>query len=162
MAPVNVHIYDRDWRYIGNKEDLAQEISVVTGIDEQYLLPLIKETNGPCTRAIDCRGHRSIAKYWDPGSREPSVATKMSWVSKRKTSRIEDMAYCMLGLFHVNMPLLYGEKHRAFIRLQHEIIKPSNDESIFAWTTNSYGTGVLANWPDKFANSRYVHQQAPI
>lgn len=72
------------------------------------------------------------------------------------------MAYCMLGLFHVNMPLLYGEKHKAFIRLQHEIIKQSNDESIFAWTTSSYGTGVLANWPDKFAESRHVHEGAPI
>jgi hypothetical protein len=28
-----------------------------------------------------------------------------------------------MGLFNVNMPLLYGEGTRAFIRLQEEIIK---------------------------------------
>jgi hypothetical protein len=58
---------------------------------------------------------------------------KMSWVSKRKTSRIEDIAYCLLDIFGVNMPLLYGEGQRAFTRLQEEIIKRSDDESIFVW-----------------------------
>ena len=57
----------------------------------------------------------------------------MSWVSKRKISRSEDIAYCMLGLFDVNMPLLYGEGGiKAFMRLQLEIIKQSDDELIFA------------------------------
>ena len=55
--------------------------------------------------------------------REASVATKMSWISKRQTSRLEDMAYCLLGLFDVNMPLLYGEGRKAFLRLELEIIQ---------------------------------------
>ena len=46
---------------------------------------------------------------------------------------MEDKAYSLLGLFDVNMPLLYGEGHRAFRRLQLEIIKQSSDESILAW-----------------------------
>jgi hypothetical protein len=57
----------------------------------------------------------------------------MSWLSSRKTSRIEDMAHCMLGIFDVNMPLLYGTGMKAFLRLQLEIIKKNDDESIFAW-----------------------------
>jgi hypothetical protein len=60
-----------------------------------------------------------------------SVAEKMSWASKRKTTRLEDTAYCLMGLFDVNMPLLYGEGRKAFYRLQLEIIKNSPDESIF-------------------------------
>jgi hypothetical protein len=65
---------------------------------------------------------------------KPSIATKMSWASKREATRAEDMAYSLLGLFGVHMPLLYGEgAHRAFRRLQLEIIKKSDDESIFAW-----------------------------
>jgi len=31
------------------------------------------------------------------------------------------------------MPLLYGEGERAFVRLQEEIMKTSNDQSLFAW-----------------------------
>ena len=39
----------------------------------------------------------------------------MSWASRRATTRHEDVAYCLLGLFDVNMPLLYGEGEKAFI-----------------------------------------------
>ncbi|KAI1278835.1 HET-domain-containing protein [Xylaria sp. FL0933] len=62
-----------------------------------------------------------------------SVATKLSWVSRRSTTRTEDMAYCLLGLLDVNMPLLYGEGHRAFLRLQEEFLKQSFDSSILLW-----------------------------
>lgn len=61
------------------------------------------------------------------------VAEKMAWASTRQTSRVEDMAYCLLGIFGVNMPLLYGEGSRAFVRLQEEIIRVIYDHSILAW-----------------------------
>ena len=66
---------------------------------------------------------------------EVSVARRMSWASRRKCTREEDEAYCLMGLFRVNMPLLYGEGENAFLRLQYEILKVSDDESIFAWWT---------------------------
>jgi hypothetical protein len=66
-----------------------------------------------------------------------SVATKMSWAARRETKRVEDMAYSMLGIFDVNMPLIYGEGTKAFRRLQEEIIKRSNDLTIFAWGTRT-------------------------
>jgi hypothetical protein len=37
------------------------------------------------------------------------VARKMSWAANRETTRVEDVAYSLLGIFEVNMPLLYGE-----------------------------------------------------
>lgn len=43
------------------------------------------------------------------------------------------MAYCLLGIFEVNMALLYGEGQKSFRRLQEEIIKISTDQSIFAF-----------------------------
>jgi len=58
----------------------------------------------------------------------------MSWASKRETTRLEDMAYCLMGLFDVHMPPLYGEGTRAFTRLQEEILRNSSDLSIFAWS----------------------------
>ena len=127
LAPSNLIFYDRKWNRIGYKKKLLKEISDVTGIGVQYLNDMHKA----------------------------SVATKMSWISRRQTSRVEDMAYCLLGLFDVNMPLLYGEGRKAFLRLELEIVRKSDDESIFAWTsTDSEGhSGLLALWPDAFAAS---------
>lgn len=162
LAPQVVYFFDQDWQYIGTKDGLAYEISEITGIDTQYLLPNAeKKLDVPCTKAADCPGHPPKIKLMTTGKWEPSIATKMSWVSKRQTSRIEDMAYCLLGIFDVNMPLLYGEGRKAFMRLQYEIIKQTNDDSIFAWTADQTTTGMLAYWPTNFANSRYVHERAP-
>ncbi|KAK4236838.1 HET-domain-containing protein [Achaetomium macrosporum] len=66
-------------------------------------------------------------------------------------------AYCLLGIFGVNIPLLYGESEKAFIRLQEEIIKESNDLTLFAWRmkpkvaiAQTYW-GILAPSPSEFA-----------
>ncbi|KAM0702881.1 hypothetical protein Q7P35_010313 [Cladosporium inversicolor] len=64
---------------------------------------------------------------------DANIAQKMSWAAGRETTREEDLAYCLLGLFSVNMPLMYGEGPRAFMRLQEEIMKISDDPTIFAW-----------------------------
>ncbi|KAK4892229.1 hypothetical protein LTR27_009238 [Elasticomyces elasticus] len=62
-----------------------------------------------------------------------SVAQRMSWMARRTTTRIEDMAYCLLGLFNINMPLLYGEREEAFSRFQREIFGRTEDETLLAW-----------------------------
>ncbi|PMD47064.1 HET-domain-containing protein, partial [Hyaloscypha variabilis F] len=106
ISPTEVLFLDRNWSEIGTRTSLANEITAATGIP------------GNAYKTLDSF----------------SVAQKMSWASKRKTSRVEDIAYSLLGLFDVNMPMLYGEGKRAFIRLQEEIIKRSDDESIFVWS----------------------------
>ena len=58
----------------------------------------------------------------------------MSWASGRVTSRIEDRAYSLLGIFDINMPLIHGEGENAFRRLLLEILRSTDDESIFVWT----------------------------
>jgi len=76
----------------------------------------------------------------------------MSWAASRTTTRVEDRAYSLMGLLDVNMPMLYGEGKKAFHRLQLEIIRTSNDQSIFAWGCNSIvRTGsILADDPSFF------------
>ncbi|KAK4182429.1 hypothetical protein QBC35DRAFT_361845, partial [Podospora australis] len=64
---------------------------------------------------------------------EISVARRTSWALGRETTRIEDQAYCLLGLFDINMPMLYGEGPKAFARLQQEIIETTDDCSVLAW-----------------------------
>ena len=82
------------------------------------------------------------------------VAQKISWASARVTTRIEDIAYCLLGIFGVHMPMLYGEGQHAFIRLQEEIMKTTADHSIFAWISDTATRqGLLASSPAWFRRS---------
>ena len=131
LAPEEVVFYDKYWREFGSKSSLIAQISLATGIQQDH----IHDVNGA------------------------SAAQKMSWASKRQTRRVEDMAYSLMGIFDVNMPLLYGEGKKAFIRLQHEIVKISNDESLFAWTdAGLVESGLFAQSPKAFAESGNVVQ----
>ncbi|TVY66261.1 Vegetative incompatibility protein HET-E-1 [Fusarium oxysporum f. sp. cubense] len=130
IAPKHLSFHAADWTYIGRKDGpVSNLVSLVTQIDKIYL-------------SLEASIH------------EASVAKRMSWLAKRTTTRTEDMAYCMLGIFDINMPLLYGEGKRAFFRLQEEIIKSSNDNTIFCWGWNedvpNNWASLLAPWPTAF------------
>ncbi|KAK1493991.1 HET domain-containing protein [Colletotrichum tamarilloi] len=77
-----------------------------------------------------------------PAIRSAKIAMRMSWAARRQTTRVEDIAYSLLGIFDVNMPLLYGEGEKAFERLQIEIMKQSSDDSILAWARKGE-TGII-------------------
>ena len=131
LAPRDVRFYSMDWTFLGTKIELCDEISKITAISPSFL------------RGTDIR-HASVAK-------------RMSWASERKTTRVEDISYCLLGIFGVHMPMLYGEGENAFRRLQEEIIKVSNDQSLFAWG-GEFGdemeeVGLLAKSSSQFRNS---------
>ncbi|KAL4070167.1 heterokaryon incompatibility protein-domain-containing protein [Scleroderma yunnanense] len=108
IAPRNLQFFDKDWQPIGNKRALAHALSCITRVPEHILRDGLS-SNRPC------------------------VAQIMSWAADRKTTRVEDRAYSLLGLLDVNMPMLYGEGKKAFHRLQLEIIHMSNDQSVFVW-----------------------------
>ncbi|KAM0803824.1 heterokaryon incompatibility protein-domain-containing protein [Usnea florida] len=130
LAPPSLAFYDKDWEYLGSKQDLSKVIALTTKIPESTI---------------------SLGNF---SYKIGSAAAIMSWASKRQTSRIEDTAYCLMGLFDINMPLLYGEGGKAFTRLQHEIVKNQDDESILAWTDKtSKRSGMFARSPAVFANS---------
>jgi hypothetical protein len=92
-----------------------------------------------------------------------SIARRMSWTANRKTTRKEDIAYCLMGIFGVHMPLLDGEGMKAFQRLQEEILKCSDDESLFAHTAplgplemDSSYSSILAQSPACFSGWEHV------
>lgn len=132
LAPKEMLFFSQDWQVLSPRSDLADTINRVTKISLTYL-------KGDSSRLG-----------------EASIAEKMSWAADRKTTRTEDVAYCLLGIFGVNMPLIYGEGTSAFRRLQEELIKQTDDQTIFAWTWNpsrlkrDYGVGVLAISPSDF------------
>ena len=76
----------------------------------------------------------------------------MSWASTRETTKIEDKAYCLLGIFDIQMPPMYGEGEKAFVRLKEEIFKRSEDYSLFLWSgvSSSWSSGVFAVEPSMF------------
>ncbi|KAI0389424.1 HET-domain-containing protein [Xylariaceae sp. FL0594] len=91
-------------------------------------------------------GLGSKQKLVDAISRATGIETDgMSWAAGRKTSRKEDMAYCLLGLLDVNMPLLYGEGTKAFRRLQEQIINSVYDHTILAWGSTLTDTATAIN-----------------
>ena len=138
VAPKNVMFFDRHWKYIGDRESLQPMLTSRTKIGRHFLI-----------RSDDIG--------------RASVSQRMSWFSGRQTTVPEDTAYCLLGLFGVNMPLLYGEgAERAFRRLQEEIMRYSDDHSLFAWIDKrplASATGLLAGSPLDFQDSGgYVHR----
>ncbi|KAF2008646.1 HET-domain-containing protein [Aaosphaeria arxii CBS 175.79] len=112
IAPYDVIFFDHAWQCIGSKRQFPSEISRITGIKAPYL-------------GLRDRPAKQLS--------QASVAERMSWAAKRQTTRKEDMAYCLLGIFDINMPMLYGEGEGAFIRLQEEIMKITNDNSLLCW-----------------------------
>ena len=66
-------------------------------------------------------------------SMEVSLSEKMRWASKRKTTRAEDIAYSLLGIFNISMSIAYGEGNMAFRRLLEVIAQHSQDPTFFAW-----------------------------
>jgi len=144
IAPKRLEFYSQHWITIGSKKDLSDLIKEITKVPQV------------------CLENSKFLPY-------STIAEKMSWASGRETSRTEDMAYCLLGIFDVRMPPLYGEGGKnAFIRLQEEIMKESTDHSLFAWrrsplrdhqqqpTVDPLAWGILATHPWQFKHTASV------
>lgn len=138
LAPPWLDFFDHNWVKIGTKSSWDYLIKEITKISH------LSNFNEAC------------------------VAQKMSWASERQTSRLEDQAYCLMGLFNVNMPLLYGEGQKAFLRLQLEILNSTDDDSLFAWEDSDTSSGgLLAKSPTLFTycgdiqRRQFDHEQPP-
>ncbi|KAK7462449.1 hypothetical protein VKT23_008048 [Stygiomarasmius scandens] len=133
LAPSHVVFLDKGWNEIGTRWSLRDAISAITSIPVQV--------------------------FWGTSIETFSIAQRMSWAAYRETTKPEDQAYSLMGIFGVSMPPLYGEGfEKAFMRLQQEIIKYSGDRSIFAWISdNSWQPrGLFARSPYEFRASGKV------
>ena len=99
IAPKSVRFYSEEEELLGDKKILEQQIQEITGV------PVTALSGRPLTQF--------------------SIEERLGWAAKRKTKRKEDQAYCLLGLFNIFIPLIYGEGDHAFIRLKEEINKRS-------------------------------------
>lgn len=133
IAPPHIDFFDQNWTLCFTKAAASEALSLITGI------------------SVDILQHeRDLSTV--------SVAQKMSWAATRQSTRIEDAAYSLLGIFGIHMPMLYGEEGMAFQRLQTEIIASWPDLSILAWTLQDGGaedecfSGAMASAPSLFRN----------
>jgi hypothetical protein len=102
LAPGVVEFFAQERVRLGDKRSLGQQIHEITGIS----LPVL---------------------HGRPLS-QSSVSERFKWAQNRHTTREEDWAYCLLGIFNICMPLIYGEgRDRAVIRLRREINEALND-----------------------------------
>ncbi|KAF4985280.1 hypothetical protein FGRMN_11240 [Fusarium graminum] len=111
IASREVLFFASDWSYLGSKNgdiEFTRLLTEITGIQLDVLTGELSP-------------------------QEVSLASRMHWASDRQTTQLEDIAYCLLGIFDVNLPLLYGEGKRSFIRLQEAILNKDDDQSLFAW-----------------------------
>ncbi|KAI1416279.1 HET-domain-containing protein [Hypoxylon sp. FL1857] len=134
LAPMELVFFDMHWdeiqigrikRCIGSS--WADQISGASQNQEHYfnrlgLLSLLSDITNIPKRALDTGNFSQFC-----------AAARFAWAADRETTRVEDRAYSLLGLLEVNMPLVYGEGSKAFIRLQEEVIKSRDDDSLLAW-----------------------------
>ena len=123
---------DQEWHTIGTKRSVSGAVSKCTGILESTV--------------IDFTGTLGF------GGMKSGIGEVMSWAAQRRTTRVEDQAYLLLGLLGVYMPAMYGEHHNAFTRLQVQLVESCEDDSIFAWqdTEGRHGP-LLTKFPDYFS-----------
>ena len=88
IAPRLVLFVSKSWDPLGFKSELASLLEEITHVPVAIL-----------------RQERMLSRF--------SIAQRMSWAATRETTRLEDEAYCLLGLFNINMPTLYGEGIKA-------------------------------------------------
>ncbi|KAK1826963.1 heterokaryon incompatibility protein-domain-containing protein [Podospora conica] len=178
IAPSNVVFFDSTWKRITSRQELSVEklidVTLVTNIPSSVLRRK-EERLRPCLdkstmkefyyHDYDAELCRRCLRRQDslPVLDTFISAERMSWAAGRKTTRAEDRAYSLLGLFGINMPLLYGEGSRAFLRLQEEILKQSHDQSLFAFARplGDNREGPLAESPDLFAHSEVTGRVIP-
>jgi hypothetical protein len=104
LAPLSVEFFSHEGQRLGDKESLELQIHEITGI------------------AVAAIQGRPLSQF--------SVTERLSWAEKRETTIEEDKAYSLLGIFDIQLPLIYGEGAKnAFIRLQQEIDKRSTADS---------------------------------
>ncbi|KAI0849305.1 HET-domain-containing protein [Daldinia vernicosa] len=160
LAPMELIFFDKAWNQIKigwlirvANPSRGQDLSTLPRQGKYFnrldLLSLLSEITNIPKKALDTG---DLSKF--------CAAARLAWAANRKTTRIEDVAYSLLGLLEVNMPLLYGEGDKAFLRLQEEIIKSRNDDSLLAWGyrlrqnehPKIYSDNVLARSPSDFTH----------
>lgn len=140
IAPRNAVFFDKNWIGFGSRDDAL----FAAICDRTRILPQVFTSRHCMCPSISHSGTLSLlrngkCKGCNAKDNLPDIlgslnaAVIMNWAANRATTRIEDMSYSLIGLFNINLPLLYGEGDKAFMRLQSAILARNNDHSLLLW-----------------------------
>lgn len=116
LAPTRIKLYGKDWTLINSSRATHNDK------EDEFIRRTIEEATG--IPGDDIRlFHPSCDR----------VPEKMTWMAPRKTTRVEDIAYSLIGIFDITMPISYGEGAWAFHRLMEVIAQRGFDPGFFAW-----------------------------
>ncbi|QIW96470.1 hypothetical protein AMS68_001988 [Peltaster fructicola] len=110
LTPSLIVFLDSTWEIKGHKRGVYANVQQKSWLGEVLNVKLSIRTGIPVDVLADVAAVESI-----------SCAVVMSWMNERRTTRTEDQAYCLLGIFGVSMPLCYGEMKQATIRLLEHV-----------------------------------------
>jgi hypothetical protein len=167
IAPTTVHFYNREWQFMISRHQASRFLAHLTSIDEAILRwssptedTEVQTEKTSSTAATRAQLRASLDNL--------SAAQRLSWAASRNTTRVEDRAYSLLGIFDISLPLICGEGKSAFVRVQQEILGVYGGDSILAWdspvnrfypvlqsTTNDPGW-LFAPSPDYFMTSDQI------
>ena len=131
LAPTSMKFFGMGWIPLSDNKDDKWEHA---GHTSTILGPISTITNIP----------RDQVRWYQPGLE--GITQKLSWVSGRRTTRVEDIAYSLVGMLDISLMIAYGEGHRAFFRLMETIIENTSDCEIFGWKgkTSAYCSALPA------------------
>jgi hypothetical protein len=140
IAPRTIKFFNKNWKELitGNNDKenslFLDHITNITGIDNLGLRHFFPKS-----------ANRNL---------EPLI-----WASRRRTTRVEDMAYCLIGIFCLSLPIAYGEGKRAFFRMQMELLHTENETNLLAWHNGepSEDHHMIAGGPECFRDWHYSH-----
>ncbi|KAH9950825.1 hypothetical protein B0H21DRAFT_776497 [Amylocystis lapponica] len=127
LAPSRIKFFNRDWEPLTDNENDKDEDTILISITHITMIPF------------------ASLREFTPGV--DKIREKMIWASRRETTRVEDVAYALIGLFNVSMNIAYGEGDRAFYRLQVTIMEKSNNLELLLWLGNPENSRDRARWP---------------
>ncbi|KAI6005407.1 hypothetical protein EDC04DRAFT_3074032 [Pisolithus marmoratus] len=117
LAPRTVLFYTQDWLPYMNCESLNHKADI-TVLKDLHKASGVEEWQ--------------LAGNFKPGMDD--ARSRLQWASARRTTRPEDVAYSLFGVFDLHLPVLYGESaDKALGRLLAEIISQSGDVSVLDW-----------------------------
>ncbi|KAF8142081.1 hypothetical protein EV363DRAFT_1150758 [Boletus edulis] len=136
LASKRLRFYSKRWTLLEEAvdRDTDEEEDKISVSSFKYRARIVDHRVSPnwsaaLERTTEVPAH-DLVKF-EAGARD--VRTRLRWAARRSTTKVEDMAYCLLGIFDVTLPAMYGEGHRAFFRLQEELMKRTADASLFDW-----------------------------
>ncbi|KAI6040118.1 hypothetical protein EDC04DRAFT_3140533 [Pisolithus marmoratus] len=138
LASPTVLFYLQDWSLYADRGSsnhktdsiVLEDLRKASGIEEAYL------------------------QNFRPGM--DNARSRLQWASSRRTTRPEDIAYSLFGVFDLHLPVLYGESaDKALGRLLAEIVSQSGDVSVLDWV------GKASSFHSCFPASLTPYQEAP-